>query len=109
MTLDILYDKEHRYYTIEDVNDIEILPIRLPIDDRKNYITVFGKKVITTNFVSEQIKLKRESEDCGIQMQLGMIVMSNKTDPMMSWKLESESDILQMSNQVQVLMGLEEV
>ena len=109
MTLDILYDKEHRYYTIEDVNDIEILPIRLPIDDRKNYITVFGKKVITTNFISEQVKQKRENEDCGIQMQLGMIVMSNKTDPMMSWKLESESDILQMCNQVQVLLGLEEV
>lgn len=109
MTLDILYDKEHRYYTIEDVNDIEILPIRLPIDDRKNYITVFGKKVITTNFVSEQIKQKQENEDCGIQMQLGMTVMSNKTNPMMSWKLESESDILQMCNQVQVLMGLEEV
>ena len=109
MTLDILYDKEHRYYTIENVNDIEILPIRIPIDDRKNYITVFGKKVITTNFVSEQIKLKKENEDCGIQMQLGMIVMSNKTDPMMSWKLESESDILQMCNQVQVLLGLEEV
>ena len=109
MTLDILYDKEHRYYTIEDVNDIEILPIRLQIDDRKNYITVFGKKVITTNFVSEQVKSKRENEDCGIQMQLGMIVMSNKTDPMMSWTLKTESDILQMCNQVQVLLGLEEV
>ena len=109
MTLDILYDKEHRYYTIEGVNDIEILPIRLPIDDRKNYITVFGKKVITTNFVSEQVKSKRENEDCGIQMQLGMIVMSNKTDPMMSWTLKTESDILQMCNQVQVLLGLKEV
>lgn len=109
MTLDILYDKEHRYYTIENVNDIEILPIRLPIDDRKNYITVFGKKVITTNFISEQIKSKKENEDCGIQMQLGMVVMSNKTNPMMSWTLKTESDILQMCNQVQVLIGLEEV
>lgn len=44
MTLNILYDKEHRYYTIENVNDIEILPIHLPIADRKNYITVFGKR-----------------------------------------------------------------
>lgn len=109
MTLDILYDKEHRYYTIENVNDIEILPIRRPTDNRKNYITVFGKKIITTNFVSEQIKHKRENEDCGLQMQLGMIVMSNKTDPMMTWTLKTESDILQMCNQVQVLMGLEEV
>ena len=109
MTLDILYDKEHRYYTIENVNDIEILPIRFSIDDRKNYITVFGKKVITTNFVSEQIKLKKENEDCGIQMQLGMTVMSNKTDLMMSWKLETESDILQMCNQIQLLIGLEQV
>ena len=109
MTLDILYDKEHRYYTIENVSGIEILPIHLPIADRKNYITVFGKKVITTNFVSEQIKQKREMEDCGLQMQIGMIVMSNKTDPMMSWKLESESDILQLCYQIQVLMGLEEV
>lgn len=109
MTLDILYDKENRYYTIENVNDIEIHPIRIPTNNRKNYITVFGKKVITTTFVSEQFKPKKENEDCGIQMQLGMIVMSNKTNPMMSWKLETESDIFQMCNQVQLLMGLEEV
>jgi hypothetical protein len=104
MTLDILDDKEGRYYTIEGVNNMIVGSPSPTL-----YGVIYGKKIITTIFGENHNHIKSEQNDTGLGIVPGMIVMSNKSEPKASWDMNSKADMIKMCNQVKLLMGLEEV
>ena len=101
MTLDIIHDSYGYYYTIENVTSIRTNP--------KYKLMIFGEKLISNLLYEGGNQYKSEKENSGLVIESGMLVMYNSKENSVSWDLKSESDIIQMCNQIQVLMGLEEV
>ena len=101
MTLDIVHDSCGYYYTIENVTGIRT--------NLKYKLVIFGKKLISELLYEGGDQYKSEKENSGLVIESGMLVMYNSKENPVSWDLRSESDIIQMSNQIQLLMGLEEV
>ena len=101
MTLDIVHDSCGYYYTIENVTGIRT--------NLKYKLVIFGKKLISELLYEGGDQYKSERENSGLVIESGMLVMYNSKENPVSWDLRSESDIIQMSNQIQLLMGLEEV
>ena len=104
MTLDILDDKEGRYYTIEGVTNMA-----LGSPSPTLYGIIYGKKLKITIFGENHNHTELEKDDSGVAISPGMIVMSNKSEPKASWDMNSKSDMIKMCNQVKLLMGLEQV
>ena len=107
MTLDINSDMNGYHYTIEDVFRVQVDPLKLPMK-RKFTITIFGKKLISELLYECDDRYRSEHTNLGLCMELGMLVMCNSKESQMTWDLKTESDMLQMCNQIQLLMGLEE-
>ena len=101
MTLDIVHDSCGYYYTIENVTSIRT--------NLKYKLVIFGEKLISELLYEGGDQYKSEKENSGLVIESGMLVMYNSKENPVSWDLRSESDIIQMSNQIQLLMGLEEV
>lgn len=101
MTLDIIHDSCGYYYTIENVTGIRT--------NLKYKLIIFGKKLISDLLYEGGDQYKSEKENSGLVIESGMLVMYNSKENPVSWDLKSESDVIQMSNQIQLLMGLEEV
>lgn len=101
MTLDIVHDSCGYYYTIENVTSIRT--------NLKYKLVIFGEKLISELLYEGGDQYKSERKNSGLVIESGMLVMYNSKENPVSWDLKSESDILQMSNQIQLLMGLEEV
>ena len=101
MTLDIVHDSCGYYYTIENVTGIRT--------NLKYKLVIFGEKLISELLYEGGDQYKSERENSGLVIESGMLVMYNSKENPVSWDLRSESDIIQMSNQIQLLMGLEEV
>lgn len=101
MTLDIVHDSCGYYYMIENVTHIRANP--------KYKLIIFGEKLISELLYEGGEQYKSERKNSGLVIESGMLVMYNSKENPASWDLRSESDMLQMCNQVQVLMGLEEV
>ena len=101
MTLDIIHDSNGYYYTIENVTGIRT--------NLKYKLIIFGEKLISDLLYEGGEQYKTEKENSGLVIESGMLVMYNSKENPVSWDLRSESDIIQMSNQIQLLMGLEKV
>ena len=101
MTLDIVHDSCGYYYTIENVTGIRT--------NLKYKLVIFGEKLISELLYEGGDQYKSERENSGLVIESGMLVMYNSKENPVSWDLRSESDVIQMSNQIQLLMGLEEV
>ena len=89
----LLYDRECYWYS----------------SNLKYKLVIFGKKLISELLYEGGDQYKSEKENSGLVIESGMLVMYNSKENPVSRDLRSESDIIQMSNQIQLLMGLEEV
>ena len=102
MTLDIVHDSCGYYYTIENVTSIRT--------NLKYKLVIFGEKLISELlYEGGDPVYKSERKNSGLVIESGMLVMYNSKENPVSWDLRSESDMLQMCNQIQVLLGLEQV